>query len=94
MVTWTDDSKENKFLSLEYSDLPKWRRFYIYLRIRKWFDKISSQCEPSMADRDMIKAFLKDGMITKDDVTIMELRGKHHFLISNDSILNAMRICA
>lgn len=97
MVTWTDDvnaSKENKFLSLEYSNLAKWRKVYIFLRLHKWFDKISQECKPSSVDHDMIKAFLKDGMISKDDISIMEIRGKHFFLISNEATLTAMRICA
>lgn len=89
-----DSKKENRFLSLEYSNISKFKKFYIFLRLHSWYDKISESCEPSSNDHDMIKAFLKDGIISDSDIKIMKLREKYYFLVSNDSILNAMRICA
>lgn len=95
MTTLSNDArKENRFLGLEYSNISKFKKFYIFLRLHSWYDKISEPCEPSSNDHDMIKAFLKDSIITDSDIKIMKLREKFYFLISNDSILNAMRICA
>jgi len=98
MVIWSADMDEGKiesrFLSLNYKDISKFRKFYIFLRVHSWFDKISDACEPSSYDHDMIKAFLKDGIITDSDIKIMKLREKHYYLISNEATLTAMRICA
>lgn len=94
MTNMGNGSTENRFLSLEYSNLSRIRKFYLYLRSRRWYNKISASCSPSSSDRDMLTSFLEAGIIADNDVAIFKIRNKYYFLVSDDSKLNAMRICA
>lgn len=85
---------EKRFLGLEYKDLSKFRKFYIFLRTKKWYDKVSQKCIPSSEDHTMIKSFLTNDLIQNSDIAIIKIRNEYYYLIKDDSILNAMRICA
>lgn len=85
---------EGRFLSLEYGNLSKFRKFYIFLRTNKWYDKVSQKCVPSSEDHTMIKSFLTNELIQNSDIAIIKIRNEYYYLVKDDSILNAMRICA
>ena len=86
---------ETRFLGLEYKKLSLWKRFYFLMRTGEKYELISSASStPSYTDRDQLKSFLENEVIGDNDVTIFKKRGKSYFVIRNDSILNAMRICS
>lgn len=85
---------DNRFLSLEYNNLSKFRKFYVFLRTKKWYDKVSKKCVPSSEDHTMIKSFLTNNLIQNSDIAIIKIRNEYYYLVKDDSVLNAMRICA
>jgi hypothetical protein len=83
-----------RFLALDYVKLSVWKRFYFLLRTGESYDLVSSQPTiPTYEDRDQLKTFLEHSVISDNDVSIFKRRGKSYFVIRNESVLNAMRIC-
>ena len=89
-----EDKADNKFLSLTYSNIGKLKKIYLFSRTGVWYDKISTECSPSTTDQMMINEFIKSDIVGNGDIGILKLRNKYYYLVKNDSLLNAMRICA
>lgn len=98
MAVYSDDTQvkaTERFLSLDYKPIPIWKKIYFMMRTGEKYDLISSkETSPVYEDRDQIKSFMENNVIEDNDIMIFKQRGKTYFVIRNESILNAMRICS
>lgn len=83
-----------RFLSADYKKLPTWKKIYFIMRTGEKYNLISSTpVDATYEDRDQIKAFLDSKVVSDNDIMIFKQRNKTYYVIRNESILNAMRIC-
>lgn len=86
--------KPVRLLSLDYKKISLWKKIYFLARTGEKYNLISTKpTSPSYEDRDQLKSFLENSVIQDNDVSIFKHRGKSFFIIRNESVLNAMRIC-